>query len=458
MRKSLFLLFLFVVMMSCCWAEGHGDNAHFVPPLLAAIPFLLLLLVIAVFPLLPGASHWWEHNGNKAIVSVVLGVPVGVYIAMNDPAQLLHTAIEYWQFLSLLTALFITAGGIHFAGDLRATPRNNTLVMMIGYVLASLIGTTGAAMVLIYPLLKMNSERKHVAHTVIFFIFLVCNMGGMLTPIGDPPLFLGFLRGIHFFWFLYLLPMWAFNGVVTITVYYLLDSYYWRCKETLRDKLLDVKMATPLRAMGLWNILFLAGVMVSVAAAIPSPYREGVMYLMIALSLWYAKKSTVAREARERNHFTFNAIVEVAVVFAGIFLTMIPALLLLHYRGSELGVRTPLQFFFLTGAFSCFLDNAPTFLVFLELGISVQGVKSAVEMMTGNAAVILAAVSMGAVLMGANTYIGNAPNFMVRAVAEEQKVRMPSFFGYMVWSIAILLPLFTLSAYIFLVLLPFPLW
>lgn len=457
MNKPFLALLSLVLAAPCCWAEGQ-TGVHFVPPITAAIPFFVLLLVIAIFPLLPGISHWWEHNRNKAIVSALLGIPVGIYIYLHDPSQLAHTALEYWEFLSLLAALFITAGGIHFAGDLRATPRNNTLVLLIGYLIASLIGTTGAAIVLIYPLLKMNSERKHVMHTVIFFIFLVCNMGGMLTPIGDPPLFLGFLRGIGFFWFLHLLPMWLFNGTVLLTVYYWLDRYYWRRHETLRDKIIDMRMATPLKAMGIWNLLFLAGVMVSVAAAIPTPYREGIMYLMIALSLWYWKKSPQASEARKRNHFTFNAIVEVAVVFAGIFLTMIPALLLLHYRGSELGVKTPLEFFFLTGVFSSFLDNAPTFLVFLELGISVQGVNNAVEMTIGNAAVILAAVSAGAVLMGSNTYIGNAPNFMVRAISEEQKVRMPSFFGYMVWSIAILLPLFALSSYLFFVVLPFPLW
>ncbi|GAB4290372.1 MAG: sodium:proton antiporter [Myxococcota bacterium] len=437
-------------------AEGELHNG-FIPPIISALPFLLILIVIATFPLIPKVNHWWERNKNRAIISLVLGVPVAVYIGINDYHQVIHTAIEYFQFLSLLAALFITAGGIHISGDIVASPRNNAIMLFIGYVIASLVGTTGAAMIMIYPVLRANSERKYVMHTIIFFIFLVCNTGGLLSPIGDPPLFLGFLRGINFFWFLKLFPMWVLNGAILFAVYYAMDSYFYK-KEERPAVMRDIHVATPIKPIGTPNALFLLVVVASVAAAIPTPIREIIMYLMIACSLIYWKKSETAKQARVLNRFTFHAIIEVAVVFAGIFATMMPALILLNKRGAELGVNTPLEFFYLTGLFSSFLDNAPTFLVFLELGLGVTGLTEAAQMMTGDAAVILGAISLGAVFMGANTYIGNAPNFMVRAISEEQKVKMPSFFGYMLWAIAILLPTFTVVAWLFLAKLNFPLY
>ncbi len=439
-------------------ALAASEQGHkFSPPLVSLIPFLLILLVIAFFPLLPKVSHWWEHNKNRALVSAILGIPMVIYIGMNDYHQVIHTGIEYFQFLSLLAALFITAGGIHISGDIRATPKNNSIILLIGYFIASIVGTTGAAMILIYPILRANSARKHVMHTIIFFIFIVCNTGGLLSPIGDPPLFLGFLRGIDFFWFLKLFPLWVVNGIVIFIVYYILDSYYFK-KEDHKDVMMDIHVATPIKPIGTWNSVFLIGVVLSVALAIPTPYREMIMAVMAGGSLLYWKKSEVAKKARVLNRFSFHAIIEVAVVFAGIFATMMPALMYLGQNGSQLGVDSPMKFFFLTGIFSSFLDNAPTFLVFLELGLSVEGLKEAAEMMHGKSAVILGAISAGAVFMGANTYIGNAPNFMVKAIAEEQGVKMPSFFGYLIWSVIILFPLFSFIAWLFFVKLPFPLF
>ena len=438
-------------------AEGEQGHGSFVPCVPWVLPFIAILLVVAVFPLLPKVSHWWEHNRNRLIVSVILGTPVVVYILIHDPTRVEHSALEYFQFLSLLGGLFITAGGIHLSGDLRATPAVNSVFMLVGYLLASVIGTTGAAMLLIFPLLRTNLERKLKTHSVIFFIFLVSNTGGLLSPIGDPPLFLGYLRGIDFFWFLKLLPLWIANGIVLFALYYALDLYYYN-KEAPADIAFDDSQVEPLRFIGPVNVIFLLAIVVSVAASVNTPYREAVMYLCSGLSLIYAGRSQTALQARKRNHFNFHAILEVAAVFAGIFATMMPALMLLRAKGADLGVDHPLEFFYATGIFSSFLDNAPTFLVFLELGLGVTGLPEAAAMQVGAAAAILGGISAGAVFMGANTYIGNAPNFMVRSIAEEQGIKMPSFFGYMLWAAVILLPVFTVVAVVFFTLLKFPLY
>ncbi len=438
-------------------SDGDGGHGSFVPPIPWVVPFIAILLVVAIFPLLPKVSHWWEHNRNRLIVSVVLGTPVVIYILMHESARVEHSALEYFQFLSLLGGLFITAGGIHISGDLRATPTVNSIFMLIGYLLASVIGTTGAAMLLIFPLLRTNLQRKLKMHSVIFFIFLVCNTGGLLSPIGDPPLFLGYLRGIDFFWFLKLLPLWIVNGIVLFAVYYALDLYYYR-KEAPEDIAFDDSQVEPLRFIGPANAIFLLAIVVSVAASVNTPYREAVMYLGSGLSLIYADRSRIALEARQKNQFNFHAILEVAAVFAGIFATMMPALMLLRAKGADLGIDHPLEFFYATGIFSSFLDNAPTFLVFLELGLGVTGLPEAAAMQVGDAAAILGGISAGAVFMGANTYIGNAPNFMVRSIAEEQGVKMPSFFGYMLWAAIILLPVFTVIAVVFFTLMKFPMY
>ncbi len=436
---------------------GVHQDEGFVPHPGWVVPFAAILLVVAIFPLVPGLNAFWESNRNKLLVSAAAGVPVVLYLWQHDPAHVLHTGLEYFQFLALLTALFIVAGGVHLAGNLEATPRVNTTFLAIGYVLASVAGTTGAAMVLIYPLLRTNSERQFKAHTVIFFIFLVCNIGGLLTPIGDPPLFLGYLRGIGFFWFMKLLPLWLFLGVLLLTLYYALDRRYY-AREMPESLRLDAKHEERVTVIGGINLALLAVVVGSVAASVATPYREAIMAAAAGSSLLYAHRSPRARRARERNHFNFHAILEVAAVFAGIFAAMMPALILLRSRGAALGVDQPFEFFFATGLFSSFLDNAPTFLVFLELALGVTGLPEAAALQGGGAAAILGAISAGAVLMGANSYIGNAPNFMVRSIAEQRRVRMPSFFGYMGWAGLILLPAFTLAAIVFFEWLSFPLY
>lgn len=431
-----------------CAEEGHVAHT-WLPENWTVAPFALLLLCIAILPLIHKTAHWWEHNSSKGIVCAALSAPVLWQVMQHDAHLLPHAGLEYFQFLSLISALFVVAGGLHIAGDLRATPQMNVLMLSTGYVMASIVGTTGAAMVLIYPLLRANSERKYVTHTVIFFIFTVANAGGLLTPLGDPPLFLGYLRGIEFTWFAKeLWWLWAATGAYLIAAYWLLDALYFYPRETREDIQLDIERMQPLRLDGLFNLPLLAVVVAVVGIGTPTPGREAVLWGCAIMSLAYSSGTGVGRNARASNKFSFVPIVEVAVLFAGIFITMIPALRLLEVRGSELGVTTPMQYFWTTGIFSSFLDNAPTFLVFLTMAMSTLGLDANnpehVHEFMGMTGGLLAAISAGAVFMGANTYIGNAPNFMVKSVAESQGVKMPSFLGYMAWSGAVLIPWFIL--------------
>jgi Na+/H+ antiporter NhaD/arsenite permease-like protein len=351
---------------------------------------------------------------------------------------LLETAEEYASFILLLTALYVIAGGIRLSGDLEATPLVNTAFLAVGGLLASFLGTTGASMLLIRPVLQTNRQRTRITHTVVFFIFLVSNIGGLLTPLGDPPLFLGYLEGVPFAWTFRLWPQWLFAVVALLLAYFVWDSvlYGW---EPARAVVRDEAERRPLRLEGTLNFVWLGGVVLGVAF-LHAPWREALIVALSLLSLW-----RTPREVRRANEFTPHPMVEVAVLFLGIFVTMIPSLEMLRTRGGELGVREPWQFFWATGALSSFLDNAPTYLVFLTLAQSLRLADDVV----GVPHAILAAISVGAVFMGANTYIGNAPNFMVKAIAEEARVRMPSFFGYMLYSGGILLPLFAAITWLF---------
>ena len=408
------------------------------PPLYTVLPFVALLLTVALCPLV--ASHWWERNRNKLAASAALGLPVLVLYLAQDPQALAHMAREYASFIILLGGLYVIAGGVLLRGDLVATPLTNAAFLAAGAVLASLVGTTGASMLLIRPLLQTNRERSRVAHTVVFFIFLVSNIGGMLTPLGDPPLFLGYLQGVPFLWTLRLWMPWLLMTVTLLVVYVI-----WDGREFTREPLAAIRRdraeREPLRLHGGLNIVPLAGIILAVAT-LGAPMRELVIVALAALSLW-----KTPRAVRKANAFTAAPIVEVAVVFFGIFLTMVPALEILHLRGAELGVRAPWQFFWASGILSSFLDNAPTYLTFLALAQSLRLADDVV----GVPHLILAAISVGSVSMGANSYIGNAPNFMVKAIAEEAGVKMPSFFGYMFFSAVVLLPLFVVVTLIFFV-------
>ncbi|MBX7147689.1 sodium:proton antiporter [bacterium] len=401
------------------------------------IPFVLILLCIAILPL--AAPHFWENNKNKALISLGISSPVLVLLLFEKPHLLMHSLNEYVSFIILLGSLFVIAGGILLTGDLEAKPITNTLFLALGSVLASIIGTTGASMLLIRPLLKTNSERHHTHHLPIFFIFLVSNVGGLLTPIGDPPLFLGFLRGVPFFWTLKMLPEWAVATVTLLTIFFIWDTLAYK-KETKKDIKRDKTHIVPLKLEGKLNFLWLAGVLGCVF--LDSPLREAGMLFFALLSHFRTKI-----HIRTKNHFSFGPIIEVAVLFIGIFIAMVPALELLRINGASLGINSPHQFFWASGILSSFLDNAPTYLTFFTLGQSLA--QSTDVLVAGVPETILKAISMGSVTMGAMTYIGNGPNFMVKAIADSTGLKTPSFFGYMLYSITILLPLLVLACYAF---------
>jgi Na+/H+ antiporter NhaD/arsenite permease-like protein len=398
-------------------------------PLYTVLPFVLMLLVIAVLPLwLP---RWWGSNRNKLMVACALGLPVLALCALRQPGALVRMGEEYVAFIVLLGGLYVISGGVLLRGDLVATPLTNTGFLAAGSVLASVLGTTGASMLLVRPLLQTNRERTHTKHTFVFFIFLVSNIGGMLTPVGDPPLYLGYLQGVPFAWTLRLWPHWLALVASLLVIYLAWDSWQY-AREPMAAIRRDRAQVEPLRIRGAINMLWLA-CLVFVAALVREPVREIAIVTLAGISFWRTPS-----HIRRANGFTAHPITEVAVLFFGIFLTMIPALELLRNRGSELGVRQPWQFFWTAGALSSVLDNAPTYLTFLALA---QGLGLANEV-AGVPNAILAAISVGAVAMGANTYIGNAPNFMVKSIAEEAGVKMPTFFGYLLYSGAVLIPLF----------------
>jgi Na+/H+ antiporter NhaD/arsenite permease-like protein len=419
------------------YTGGPMELVPFVPAAGWVAPFLAMLVGIAVLPL--AAPRFWESNLRKLAFSLLLGVPVVELYLRRHPQALVHAGGDYVSFIVLLGSLYVISGGVVLDGDLRATPWVNAAFLGLGALAASLVGTTGASMLLIRPLLRTNSERRHVTHTVVFFIFLVSNVGGCLTPLGDPPLFLGYLQGVPFTWTLRLFPPWLAATVALLAVYVVWDRRAY-AREAVADLRQDRLARRPLRVAGTENLWLLGG-MVLAAAFLHAPWRELAMAALAALSLWRTRP-----ELRQANHFSFHPIQEVAAVFFGIFLTMIPALDLLRARGAALGVREPWQYFWATGVLSSFLDNAPTYLAFLALA---QGQGLAAEVV-GVSHRVLVAISLGAVFMGANTYIGNGPNFMVKAIAEARGVKMPGFAGYMAYSAAVLLPLFVLVTLVFL--------
>lgn len=412
--------------------------------LLSYGPFLLLLLTIAIMPLI--APHFWEKNRNKAAVTALLSIPVFLYLLIVHPGQLIGSVEEYITFILLLASLYIISGGILVTVDLRATPANNTLFLLIGAILANLVGTTGASMLLIRPLLKSISERKHIYHIPIFFIIIVSNIGGSLTPLGDPPLFLGYLKGVPFLWTLKLWPIWVTAIGSLLGIFFVWDTICYR-KESHNDILSDQKVHAPIRLTGKINFLFLSVVILSTFFQVKAPYREFIMIYMIILSL-----TCTAKRIRLQNSFTFYPLCEVAILFAGIFITMVPLTLLLETKGASLGLTRPWQFFWLTGGLSSFLDNAPTYLTFATLAQSVtKNSITHLPVIAGIRENLLIAISCGAVFMGANTYIGNGPNFMVKSIAEEQGCKMPQFFEYLCYSGIILLPIFLVLTFLFFV-------
>jgi len=435
-------------------------------------PFIGLLLSIAIGPLL-FAHFWHQHFGKIALAwalafllpfAIVFGLPVAV-------AGTAHALLEeYIPFIALLTALFVVAGGICVRGNLHGTPALNTGLLALGTILASIMGTTGASMLLIRPLIRANDNRRHAVHIVVFFIFLVANAGGALTPLGDPPLFLGFLKGVDFFWTMQNI-FWEtlFICVALLLIFYFLDRHYYLNKEEELPPQLDPTPDSAISFDGKFNFILLAVVVglvlmsgfwksdvvvrvMGTPVALQNVLRDAALLLVILLSLWLTPKS-----ARRGNDFSWGPILEVAKLFAGIFVTIIPVIAMLRAGGEgPFGVVVravagadgqPINamYFWITGILSSFLDNAPTYLVFFNTASG-----DAHTLMTSLSST-LAAISAGAVFMGANSYIGNAPNMMVKAIAEERGVKMPSFFGYMAWSLVILTPLFVIMTFLFFV-------
>jgi Na+/H+ antiporter NhaD/arsenite permease-like protein len=452
-----------------CLAKETAGNIGTMLPLWSILPFAGILFSIALMPLF--VPHFWHYHFPKvsAFWAMSFAVPFLYFFREIAAYEIAHIIIiDYIPFILLLWALFTVSGGIYVRGSLKGTPAVNTVILLIGTLLASVIGTTGASMLLIRPILRSNAWRVHKVHTIVFFIFLVSNIGGALTPLGDPPLFLGFLHGVPFFWTMHILPEMAFASVILLVLYFIMDSYCYK-KENKTDA--PDTEPEPLRIEGSYNFIFLAGIITAVLFSgtvklgevslfgvhqtVENLIKDAILIVMGILSLVFTKA-----EARKGNEFSWAPILEVAYLFAGIFITIIPALAIL--KAGEQGamgwliksINTPVHYFWATGSLSSFLDNAPTYLTFFNsaLGKFYPGLPEAqaVSALIVEKIPYLAAISAGAVFMGANTYIGNAPNFMVKSIAEEAGIKMPSFFGYMFkYSIPILVTLFVVITFVF---------
>ena len=460
--------------------HGHGvDGAKL--PIWSIIPFVGILLSIAIFPLVLD-SHFLVHHGGKMslIWSLVFAIP---YLAAFRGAafyDILHIyLIDYIPFIILLWGLFAVAGGILVRGTLRGTPLVNTFLLLIGTAIASWVGTTGASMLLIRPLIRANAYRQNKIHLIVFFIFLVSNIGGSLTPLGDPPLFLGFLHGVPFFWTTTaLFPHMLFISVILIVLFFVIDTFMFKREGGVVP---DDGASEPIRVDGLFNLIFLLGIVAAVLMSGTAKWGEvnilGVHVawqniardvLIVVMGLLSLRFTPFSGELRQANEFSWEPIEEVAKVFAGIFMTIIPALAILKagengaLRGLIGAIKEPIHYFWITGTLSSFLDNAPTYLTFFNTALGQLHLTEAMvpEILSTpfdslpkdhqTFVNLLTAISVGAVFMGANTYIGNAPNFMVKAIAEQSGIRMPSFFGYMIWSVGILVPLFVIVTLVFL--------
>ena len=402
-----------------------------------SLPFLILLLIIALLPTL--APHFWESNRNRAFLVFILSAPLLIWLIKHEPLLLQHSLHEYFSFIVLLTSLYVISGGISLTGDLKATPSLNTAFLAFGAILANIIGTTGASMVLIRAFLKTNSERHHTHHLPVFFIFIVSNCAGLLTPLGDQPLFLGYLKGVPFFWTLKLWPMWLLTIGLLLLIFYFWDKKAYK-SETKKDLKKDAQHILPLRLKGKRHLLILSGIIGGVF--LPTPWREMIMLSLTLLSLAMGPKV-----ARRENKFSWAPILEVAILFASIFITMVPAMEFIKNQAPTFGITKPWHFFWATGLLSGALDNAPTYLTFFTLA---QGLNLPAEIV-GVSENVLKAISLGAVFMGANTYIGNGPNFMVRSIADHAGFKTPSFFGYTLYAACILLPIYFLIHFLFII-------
>jgi len=473
MKQNLYILhitlLLLLIIPSTCLATDNSIYLGSMLPIWSVLPFVGILLSIALIPLV--FPHFWHHHFPKvsAFWALIFAIPFIYFFGEKALHELAHIIIiDYIPFILLLWALFTVSGGIYIKGTLKGTPAINTAILLTGTIMASVIGTTGASMLLIRPILRSNAWRIYKVHTVVFFIFLVGNIGGALTPLGDPPLFLGFLHGVPFCWTTHLLPEMAFSSVILLVLYFTMDSYYY--KRESKTAVTDSE-PEPIRIEGYHNFIFLICIIAAVLfsgninmgevnilgvhQSIENIIRDFILLFTGTASLIFTQ-----REIHRNNEFSWAPIMEVAYLFAGIFITIIPALAILK-AGKEGAlawliqlINKPSHYFWAVGILSSFLDNAPTYLTFFNsaLGKFYPGMPeaSAVALLIVEKIPYLTAISLGAVFMGANTYIGNAPNFMVKSIAEEAGVKMPGFFGYMFkYSIPILVVLFIIMTFVF---------
>jgi Na+/H+ antiporter NhaD/arsenite permease-like protein len=424
-------------------------NEHISP--WSIIPFVGMLASIAAVPIV--AEKFWMSNRNKLLLALGFAIPVAVYlIALGEYNALQHTILyDYVPFVVLMGGLFIITGNIFVDADFEGTPLVNTGFLALGAVLASVIGTTGASMLLIRPLLHTNRGRGRVVHTAIFFIVIVANTGGLCTPLGDPPLFMLYLRGVPFPWFLGLFPVWLFVNGALLAVYFGIDRWH-HMRETASALEADRRETQPLVVHGAWNLVWLTLVIAAVAflndTAIPAlhsfPFvREAVIAVCAAASYAFTSHAV-----REQNDFSWHPLEEVAVLFLGIFVTMIPCILYLENHATALGITLPVQFFYATGILSAVLDNAPTALTFHALASGLDWHN--VALVAGVPDGVLRSIAASSVLFGGLTYIGNGPNLLIKSLAESYGVRMPHFFGYMVWTVLCALPVFVLVQWLLL--------
>ena len=417
-------------------------------------PFFLMLGAIAVLPL--SAPHFWNSNKNKFMVASTMSVPAIIYMLNAGASSSIYDSIvfDYIPFIILIGALFVITGGIFTEVRGGATPCANTILLAVGTLFASFLGTTGAAMLLIRPLLHMNKDRNYKVHSVLFFIALVCNCGGLLTPLGDPPLFMMYLRGVSFLWFFKLFPEWLMTNGIILIIYFFVETHFWK-KEQEATRFECLSDTVSIDLSGKMNFIWLSGVVLAIAFINPNtmPWlngnhymgfaREGVILLMALFSLIFTPRMT-----RISNGFTWHPINEVAALFLGIFITMVPCLIYLEGNARSLNISSPVSFYYLTGLLSGFLDNTPTAVTFhsLAIGLSIQ----APEMAASIPSDIMKAICTSAVFFGAMTYIGNGPNFMVKTIAEHQNVKMPHFFEYIFkFALPALLPVFILIRILF---------
>ena len=474
MFKKILLLSLLITTIFA--AETHGAGHHLSAKdfsLFWLIPFMGILLSIALIPLIK-PSFWHHHYGKVSAFWAILFL---IFFSINFFDYTLFYILEVYlrefiPFIVLLLALFTVSGGILITGDLSGSPILNLSIILIGTCLASIMGTTGASMLLIRPLIRANSWRKNNIHLIIFFIFLVSNIGGSLTPIGDPPLFLGFLKGVDFTWpLIHMYKPMLFVSALLFALFFIIDNYYYKKESENAPK--SEKFA--IKIDGKINFLLIGFIIMAVIISgldamkdsgfdqfyyngtLMMSYGTLIQLIILLIVTWVSLKIT-PKEYRDKNAFTWEPIKEVAKLFATIFLTMIPAIEMLKGVTKGIGPMKGMKniiiddhgrnidymYFWLTGILSSFLDNAPTYVVFFTTALGKYNVEWL--MITGNT---LLAISCGSVFMGAMTYIGNAPNFMIKSIAEENKISMPSFFGYMVWSILILIPIFILTSFIF---------